>query len=313
MNWKLESQRDEFGKVLVELGKKYENIVVCSADLTESTKLLLFSRYFPNRFFNFGIAEQNMIGASAGFALSGKIVIAATFAVFASGRAYDFVRQCIAYNNANVKIIATHSGITVGGDGASHQATEDIALMRVLPNMKIVVPCDTPETIKALNEIIENKSPIYMRICRQKVPTITTDEHTFKLGKSNILRDGEDITLIGTGYMVSKCLLASEILEKNSIYARVVNMSTVKPIDEEIIIKSARDTGAIITAEDHSIIGGLGGAVAEVLSENLPTKMYRIGVKDKFGESGESEEVLKKFGMTEHDIVLAACELVKNK
>ena len=309
-NWKLESQRKEYGKALVELGKKRTDIVVLDADLSSSTQTAMFSQAFPERFFNCGIAEANMMDTAAGLAASGKTVFASSFAVFGTGRCYDQIRQSIAYTKMNVKIVVSHAGITVGGDGASHQTFEDIALMRVLPNMTVIVPADAPETRKVIFEIAESKGPTYVRIGRADVPTITDQNDKFEIGKASIARDGEDITLIGTGIMVSRCLLAAEELKTHKISARVINMSTIKPIDKKTIIKCARETGAIVTAEEHSMLEGLGSAIAMTLGENASVPMRRVGIPDVFGESGDSDELMVKYGLTAENIVNASHEVI---
>ncbi|MEM2839491.1 MAG: transketolase family protein [Thermoplasmata archaeon] len=312
-NWKLESQRKEYGKALVELGKKRTDIVVLDADLSSSTQTAMFAQAFPERFFNCGIAEANMMDTAAGLAASGKTVFASTFAVFGTGRCYDQIRQSIAYTKLNVKIVVSHAGITVGGDGASHQTFEDIALMRILPNMTVIVPADALETRKVIFKIADFKGPNYVRIGRADVPTVTDQNDTFEIGKANVIRDGEDITLIGTGIMLSRCLLAAEELKSHKISARVINMSTIKPIDKKMIIKCARETGAIVTAEEHSILEGLGSAVAMTLGENASVPMRRVGIPDVFGESGDSDELMAKYGLTAENIVNASHEVLSRK
>jgi transketolase len=307
------NQRKAFGKTLVELGRKYPQIVALNADLSSSTLTDMFAREFPDRFFNFGIAEQNMMACAAGLAAAGKIVIASTFAVFATGRCWDQVRQSIAYPRLNVKIVASHAGITVGGDGASHQTLEDIGLMRVMPNMTIVVPADAIETEKALRAIVRHEGPVYMRLGRMDVPTVCNKNHKFRIGRSTVLRKGEDCTIFATGQLVAAALRAAEDLERTYINAAVVNMSTIKPIDREAIIYAAKKTGAIVTAEEHSVINGLGSAVAEVLVENDAVPMKRVGVKDMFGESGESTELMVKYGLTAEGIVNAAYNVINRK
>jgi transketolase len=313
MDWKMESQRKAYGKALVELGKTRKDIVVLDADLSSSTQTSMFAQVFPERFFNCGIAEANMMDTAAGFAASGKTVFASTFAVFGTGRCYDQIRQSIAYPGLNVKIVLSHAGITVGGDGASHQIVEDIALMRVLPNMTVIVPADAPETTKVIMKIVENKNPTFVRMGRSEVPTITAPEDEFEIGKAKVIRDGTDITLIGTGIMVSRCLLAAEELMKHKINARVINMSTIKPLDEKTVVKAARETGAIITAEEHSILEGLGSAVAMTLGENASVPMRRVGIPDTFGESGDCEELMTKYGLTAENIIEAAHEVLSRK
>ncbi len=311
--WEMASQRDAFGKTLVELGRADQNIVVLSADLSTSTKTSYFEKEFPERFFNMGVAEQNMMGVAAGLAASGKTVFVSTFSVFAAGRAYDQVRQSIAYPKLNVKIIATHGGITVGPDGATHQIAEDLALMRVLPNMTVVVPADALETAKAVREAAKYDGPVYVRLGRANVPTITKEEDPFKIGEATIMRDGDDVTLIGTGIMVSQCLKAAEMLKTKKIDARVINMSTIKPLDEKSIIKAARDTGAVVTAEEHNVAIGMGTAIAMVLVEHKHVPMSHVGIPDVFGESGEPEELMEKYGLTVDNIVAAAEDVLRRK
>lgn len=310
---KMLNARDAYGKTLLEIGKQNPKIVALDADLSDSTKTCLFGKEFPERFFDMGIAEQNMMGTAAGLATTGKIVFASTFAMFATGRVYDQIRQSIVYPRQNVKIVATHAGITVGGDGASHQITEDIGLMRVLPGMTIIVPADAIETEKVIRKIANHVGPAYIRIGRANVPVIYDDSHEFEIGKATVHKNGNDATIIAIGIMVSIALDAAEILEKEGIYARVINMSTVKPIDKEIIIKSAKETGAIVTAEEHSTINGLGSAVAEVLVENFAVPMKRVGIPDVFGESGDVWELMNKYGLTKENIVKAVHEVIKRK
>jgi transketolase len=312
-DWKMESQRKAYGKALVELGKSRKDIVVLDADLSSSTQTAMFAEVFPERFFNVGIAEANMMDTAAGLAASGKTVFASTFAVFGTGRCYDQIRQSIAYPKMNVKIVVSHAGITVGGDGASHQIVEDIALMRVLPHMTVIVPADAPETRAVIMKIVENRNPTFVRIGRADVPTITDPEEDFEIGKAQLIRDGTDVTLIGTGIMVSRCLLAAEELKKHKIDARVINMSTIKPLDEKTIVKAARETGAIVTAEEHSILEGLGSAVAMTLGENASVPMRRVGIPDTFGESGDCEELMTKYGLTAENIVEATHEVLSRK
>lgn len=302
--------RDAYGKAIVELGGKYGDIVVLDADLAKSTKTEKFSQNFPERFFNMGVAEQNMIGTACGFSLAGKVPFASTFAVFASGRAFDQVRNSLCYSKLNVKIVASHAGITVGEDGASHQSIEDIALMRSLPNMTVIVPADAVETEQVVEFAYKHSGPVYIRLGRPKVPVIYDENYSFKLGISNVERKGSDVTIIAAGLMVSKSLEAAGRLEKEGISAEVINMSTIKPIDAEGIIRSAQKTKRVVTAEEHSIINGLGSAVAEVLIERFPVPMKRVGINDIFGESGNPEELLEKFGLTSENIVAAAKSLL---
>ena len=322
MNAKIEkaATRDAYGKTLVELGKSNKNIVVLDADLSGSTRTKWFAKEFPNRFFNCGIAEENLITIAAGLATCGKIPFASTFAVFGTERAYNQIRQTIAYPKLNVKIVCTHSGITVGPDGASHQTILDIAIMRVLPNMTVLVPADAPETATALKTIVEYNGPIYMRLGRTPVRTFYEQEYAYKgkklkfeIGKSIELRPGNDLTIICNGIMVAEAIDAAEQLSLDGIESRVINMHTVKPIDEEAILKASKETGAIVTAEEHSIIGGLGGAVAEVLVRNNPVPLEMVGVKDVFTESGNDVELQKIFGLTSKEIMLAAEKAVKRR
>jgi transketolase len=254
-----------------------------------------------------------MMSVAAGLAASGNTVFVSSFAVFATGRVYDQIRQSIAYPNLNVKIVATHAGITVGGDGATHQILEDIALMRVLPNMTVIVPADAPETAKAVRAAVEWKGPVYIRLGRADVPTITKEEDGFNIGKATTLRDGADVTLIGTGIMVAKCLQAAEALSKHRIDARVINLSTIKPIDKKIIIKAARETGAMVTAEEHNVAVGVGSAIAMTLVENAHIAMKRVGIPDVFGESGKSDELMEKYGLTAENIIDAAHDVIRRK
>jgi len=298
--------REAYGKTLAQLGEENENIVVLDADLSGSTKTSVFGKKFPHRFFNMGVAEQNMISTAAGLAAAGKIAFASTFAVFASGRAWEQIRYSVAYNRLNVKIVASHGGITVGPDGGSHQCAEDIAIMRVLPSMRVIVPGDGIEMREVIKAVAEIPGPFYVRGSRVKFPALVGENYRFQLGKGVVLRDGRDVTLIGTGLMVSKCLEAAEVLDQEGISTRVVNMSTIKPLDEELVIDCAAQTQGIVTAEEHSIIGGLGSAVAEVLGEKLPAPLVRIGVRDSFGHSGTADELLDLFGLSSRSIVMAA-------
>lgn len=313
MAWKIESQRKQYGKALVELGKERGDIVVLDADLSSSTRTQDFSAAFPERFFNVGIAEQNMMDTAAGLASSGKTVFVSTFAVFGTGRCYDQIRQSIAYPKLNIKIVASHAGITVGGDGASHQIIEDIALMRVLPNMSVIVPVDAPETYKVVKAISKTHGPVYVRIGRADVPTITDPSAPFEMDRAQIMREGKDVTLIGCGIMVSKCLEAADELMKHGVDARVINLHTIKPIDEKAIVKAARETGGVVTAEEHSVMMGMGSAVAMCLVENFHVPMKRVGIPDVFGESGGCDELMAKYGLTIDNIVEAAHDVLKRK
>ena len=313
MKWKEESQRKQYGRALVELGKERGDIVVLDADLSSSTRTADFAAVFPERFFNCGIAEQNMMDTAAGLAASGKTVFVSTFAVFGTGRCYDQIRQSIAYPNLNIKIVASHAGISVGGDGASHQIVEDIALMRVLPNMTVIVPADSAETYKAVKTVANMPGPVYVRIGRSDVPLITDPASPFEVDKAPVMRDGKDITLIGCGIMVSKCLEAAEELVKHGVDARVVNLHTIKPLDEKTIVRAARETGGVVTAEEHSVMMGMGSAVAMVLVENFHVPMKRVGIPDVFGESGACDELMGKYGLTVDNIVEAAHDVLKRK
>lgn len=296
--------RESYGKALVELAKLNENVVVLDADLSKSTKTAEFKSVAPERFFNMGIAEANMMGVAAGLSTCGKIPFVSTFAMFAAGRAFEQIRNSICYPRLNVKICATHAGLTVGEDGASHQAIEDISLMRSIPNMVVINPVDDVETKAAIKAIAELNGPCYVRLGRMPVDTINEiGNYEFKIGKGVTLSEGNDVTIIGTGIMVEAALAAKEILAKEGIDARVINIHTIKPIDSELIIKAAKETGIIVTAEEHSIIGGLGSAVSEVVCEEYPVPVLKIGVRDVFGESGLPMELLEKYGLTAMDIV----------
>ena len=305
--------RDAYGEALAELGAVNENIVVLEADLSKSTKTCDFRKVYPERFINVGIAEQNMLGIAAGLAAAGKVPFASTFAVFAAGRAYDQIRNSIAYPNLNVKIAATHAGLTVGEDGGSHQMLEDIALMRALPNMTVIVPADGIETKQVIQAVAEYEGPVYIRMGRPKVPVLFGDDYKFEIGKGVLMKEGTDVTLIGTGIMVSKAMEAAELLAAEGISASVVNISTIKPLDAELIIAQAQKTGAVVTCEEHTICGGLGSAVAEVLVENCPVPMARVGVEDKFGESGLPDELLEKYGLSASNIAAKAKAVIAKK
>jgi transketolase len=305
--------REAYGNTLKELGAKYPNLVVMDADLSGSTKTAVFAKEYPERFFNMGIAEQNMYGAAAGLALSGKIVCASTFAMFASGRAFEIIRNSIGYTHANVKVCATHAGITVGEDGASHQTFEDIALMRTIPGMTVVKPSDGASAAELLRQVIAMDGPAYVRLGRAAVPFFYSEETAkdIRLGKGNTLREGKDVTIIATGIMVSEAMTAAEELAVEGIDCRVIDMHTIKPLDEEIIVKASKETGKIVTAEEHSVIGGLGSAVAECVSVNAPCRVLMVGQKDTFGESGKPEELKQKYGMTASDIYKAVHQIMK--
>lgn len=290
--------RDAYGKALEELGHKFGNVVVLDADLSKSTKTEVFAKSFPRRFFNMGIAEQNMMAVAAGLATCGKVVYASSFAIFATGRAFEQIRNSVAYANLNVKICASHAGVTVGEDGGSHQTVEDIALMRVLPNMRVVVPADAVSTKKAVHAIYEKEGPFYLRLGRAKVPVIYGEDVDFEIGKAIKLREGPDVTIVACGIMVHESLKAAEMLDKKGIKATVIDMHTVKPLDEEALLKAVKITGCVVTAEEHSIIGGLGGAVVESLSRHFPVPVEMVGIDDKFGQSGSPQELLELYGLT---------------
>jgi transketolase len=303
---KPKATREAYGEALLELGRQRPDIVALDADLSGSTKTAKFAKEFPDRFFNVGIAEQDMIGTAAGLALTGKVPFASTFAVFETGRAWDQIRLTVCYSNTNVKLAATHSGITVGEDGASHQALEDIALMRALPNMTVIVPSDAAETKAVINAAADFKGPVYVRLGRAKVPFVMPDDYKFEIGKAHVFNIGKDVNIIAAGIMVDKARKAAEILSRDGIDTGVINMSTIKPLDEETLLSAAASSKLVITAEEHSVIGGLGGAVCEYLSENHPVPVKRIGVQDMFGCSGNPLELLKFHGLTADKIVETA-------
>lgn len=305
--------RDAYGKALAKYGAEYPDLVVLDADLSGSTKTGVFAKAFPERFFQMGIAEQDLMGTAAGLAAAGKIAFASTFAIFATGRAWEQIRNSIAYARFNVKVAATHAGLTVGEDGASHQANEDIALMRVIPGMTVVVPADAVETEQAVKALLDYDGPAYLRLGRSKVPVVFDDDYQFVIGKAATLRAGDDVTIIACGIMVEAALTAAEQLATEGISARVVNMSTIKPLDEEAVLAAARETGAIVTCEEHNIIGGLGSAVAECVVRHYPIPMRFVGVKDVFGESGDPETLLKAYGLTAGDIVQAVKDVLQAK
>jgi len=298
--------REAYGKTLAKLALEKDNIVVLDADLSKSTKTADFKKVAPERFFNMGIAEGNMMAVAAGISTCGKIVFASTFAIFATGRAFEQVRNSICYPKLNVKVCATHAGITVGEDGASHQSVEDISLMRSIPNMTVISPSDAVETEAAIRAVAEMKGPCYVRLGRLAVPVINDNpEYNFEIGKGVTVREGKDATIVATGIMVDAALEAYNLLVEKGIKVRVINIHTIKPIDTDILVNAARQTGVIITAEEHSIIGGLGSAVCEVVSERHPVPVIRVGIKDTFGESGKPAELLKAYGLTADDIVKA--------
>ena len=312
--------RDAYGRTLIELGRIRKEIVVLDADLSTSTRTAWFGREFPDRFFNFGVAEANMMSAAAGLASNGKIPFVSTFAVFATGRAYNQYRTSIAYPNLNVKIVATHSGISVGEDGPTHFCIEDIAIMRALPNTTVLVPADAVETEAAVKASVDHYGPVYIRLSRPKLPVIYEEGYrwrgeklTFRIGGSVTLREGEDVTLVASGLMVSRALDAAEALAREGIEAAVIDLYSIKPIDRETLTEAARRTGAIVTCEEHNVCGGVGSAVAEVLVETVPVPMEMVGVKDTFAESGSMEDLLTKYGLTSKDIVEAAKRVIKRK
>lgn len=305
--------REAYGETLKELGAKIPEIVVLDADLSASTKTAVFAKAFPDRFFDTGIAEGNMMSVAAGLAASGKIPFASTFAVFGAGRAYEQIRNSICYPNLNVKVAVTHAGLTVGEDGATHQMLEDIALMRALPNMTVVVPADAAETAQVIRWAASYQGPVYIRMGRAKVENVISPDAEFVPGKSTTLADGSDVTIMACGIMTQQALQAAKMLAEEGISARVINMSSIKPIDEEAIVKAVKETGAIVTCEEHTVMGGLGSAVAEVVVRQCPVPMAMVGTEDVFGQSGKASEVLKVYGLTPEHIALEAKKLVEAK
>jgi len=305
--------REAYGKALVELGRENSDVVVLDADLSKSTMTYYFARDFPNRFFDCGIAEQNMVGIASGLAASGKIPFASTFAVFTPGRCFDQIRMSIAQPMRNVKLVGTHGGISVGEDGTSHQAIEDLALASSLPNLTIIVPADAAEAAKAVKAAAENSGPFYIRICRPKVPVVFGDDYQFNLGKAVLMREGKSATIIAIGLMVSAALEAAQNLSREGIDCRVLNMSTLKPVDGETIIKAAADTGAIVTAEEHLEHGGLGSVVARVIAKNQPVPVEFVAIKDTYAKSGKVPELMQRYGLTAADIAQAVRTAIKRK
>ena len=305
--------REGYGAALVKLGEKYDNLIVMDADLAAATKTGMFKKAFPDKFYDAGIAESNMIGIAAGLAATGHIVFASSFAMFAAGRAFEQVRNSIGYTHLNVKIGATHAGISVGEDGASHQCCEDIALMRTIPGMVILNPADDVEAEKAVFAAAEYEGPVYLRFGRLAVPRIFDEDYDFQIGKGVELTEGNDVAIIATGLMVNEALMAAEELKKEGITARVINMATIKPIDKDIVIKAAKETGAIVTVEEHNVIGGLGGAVSEVICENYPVPVVKLGVEDTFGRSGPAVELLHLYGLDAEHIVAKAKQAIAMK
>jgi transketolase len=295
--------REAYGETLAALGARYPEIVVLDADLSKSTKTDVFAKKYPERFFEMGIAEQNMMGVAAGMAAAGLKPFASTFAMFAAGRAFEIIRNSICYPNLNVRICATHAGITVGEDGASHQAIEDLALMRVLPNMTVIQPSDGVSARALLEATMAVKGPVYVRLGRLAVPMMYSDDAVFEIGKAKTLREGSDVAILATGIMVNEAVDAALQLEAQGISVRVLDIHTIKPIDRDAILKAAKETKLMVTAEEHSIIGGLGSAVSEVTSEVYPVKVIRVGIRDTFGESGKPEELMHKYGLTAAHLV----------
>lgn len=311
MEREYKSVRSAYGKALAELGRENKNIVVLDADLSCSTQTKIFAKEFPERFFDVGIAEQDLMTTAAGLACTGKIPFVSTFAVFAAGRAWEQIRNTICYSNLNVKIGATHGGITVGEDGASHQALEDISLMRSIPNMMVIVPADEKETMAAVKFAAEHKGPVYVRIARSNLPDVMPSDYVFNCKKAIVMKEGTDVTLITNGETLVETLDCDKILSENGINAEIISIPVVKPIDSETIIKSAKKTNRVITIENHSIIGGLGSAVCEVLAENYPTKITRIGTNDEFGQSGTSKELLDFYGLNAKKLAEKIIGLIK--
>lgn len=305
--------REAYGEGLVELAAKYPNLIVLDSDLAAATKTVTFKKAYPDRFFDCGIAEQNMMSIAAGLATSGKQVFASSFAMFAAGRAFEQIRNSIGYPHIPVKIGATHAGISVGEDGATHQCCEDIALMRSIPGMTIICPADAVETIKAMHAVMELDGPAYLRLGRLAVPVLFDNAYEFKIGKGVQLLEGDDVSIIATGILVSAALEAAEILKDDGIKARVINISTIKPLDKEIVLKAAAETGAIVTAEEHNIIGGLGSAVCEAVCETQPVPVVRVGINDEFGKSGPALELLEIYGLTGKNIASKAKEALAIK
>ncbi|MBD3404783.1 MAG: transketolase family protein [Candidatus Lokiarchaeota archaeon] len=306
--------RGAYGETLVELGNEMgKKIIVLDADLSGSTRTSKFAEKFPDQFFNMGIAEQDMMGTAAGLALSGKTVFTSTFAIFAAGRPYEQIRNSIAYSKLDVKIVASHGGISVGPDGSSHQAIEDISLMRAIPNMRVVVPCDARETVGAIKTAARTPGPFYIRVMRPKTKVICDEDYRFSLGKAHTMRAGSDITMVACGLMVEMALDAADFLSKEGIECEVINSSTIKPLDEDTITRSTLNTGACITLEENTIIGGLGSAVAELLGERNPVPMHRIGIQDKFGQSGTPKELMDTYGLNRAHIVYAVRETLARK
>ncbi len=300
--------RQAYGEALAKLGQKNNDVVVLDADLSKSTKTAIFQKEFPERHINIGISEADLMGTAAGFATTGKIAFASTFAVFAAGRAFEQIRNTVAYANLNVKICATHAGITVGEDGGSHQSIEDVSLMRSIPGMTVLSPADATEAEKMVFAAAEHNGPVYIRFGRLNTPVLFDESYEFKIGEANTLKDGNDVAIMATGMLVAEAVEAAKKLEEEGISARVINVGTIKPLDKDTILKAAKETKFIVTAEEHSIIGGLGSAVSEYLSETYPTKVIKIGINDQFGQSGDGAELMKFYGLSAENIV----EKIKN-
>ncbi len=313
MTMKPTPTRDGFGEELALIGKENKNVVVVSADLEDATRAEYFKKACPERFFTLGIAEQDMIGMAAGLASEGFITVANSFAVFLTNRAYDQIRMDICYNNLNVKLAATHAGVTVGEDGASAQCLEDLAIMRVLPNMKVLCPMDTIEAKKATRAMLTEKGPCYIRLSRAPLPVLTDDATPFVIGKANVMRDGKDATIIACGVMVAEAMGAAEELAKENISVRVVNMHTIKPLDVGVIMACAKETGAIVTAEEHQVAGGLGSAVAEALVQGMPVPMEMVGVQDSFGQTGTPDQLMQVYKLKSVDVALAVRKVIQRK
>lgn len=309
----LKLMRDGFGEGLVISGEENPNVVVLCADLTESLKMQGFKDKFPDRFFEVGVAEQNLAAVASGLAHEGKIPFVGSYAVFSPGRNWEQIRTTICYNNLPVKIIGSHAGVTVGADGATHQALEDIAIMRVLPNMIVVAPADAIEARKATIALAKNNLPSYLRLSRNESPIITNEDSIFEIGKANILKNGKDVTIIACGQMVSIALEAANELEMHKISVRVINLHTIKPLDTKCILQAAEETGAVVTIEEHQALGGMGSAVAEVVVQNFPVPMQIIGVCDRFGQSGTPEELLKEYGLTKENIIKSITKVLRMK
>ena len=307
----LKSVRTEYGKVLVELGRENKDIVVVDADLSCSTQTQFFAKEFPERFFNVGIAEQDAMTTAAGLSVAGKIPFASTFAVFASGRAWEQIRNSICYPKFNVKIVATHGGITVGEDGASHQALEDVALMRAIPNMMVIVPADAEETRQAVRYAAEYNGPVYIRVSRSNLPDVFDETYKFNPQKAIVIKEGTDLTIVTNGETLIEAIECAKILEEKNISAEIINVPVVKPLDSETILKSAQKTNKVVTIENHSVIGGLGSAVCETLSENYPVKVLRIGTYDEFGQSGDARELMELYGLTSEKLAEKIIGFVK--